>query len=209
MTQDQRTLRDFQRTMGDGAARLGEYYGLSPILGRTWGVLMASPQPVSLDELAQLVGAAKSSTSVAVRRLESARVVRRVRQKGDRRDHWVAVTDPAAILRDWLHTFIEREVASGLALLDVADTLLADADPDSFGPDGLDIVKKRVRNFRLATLAVKRTVQAILRGQGLFGDGGKRQSTDEDTGLVSRGAALAASAFSGLIGFGQPSERDD
>jgi DNA-binding transcriptional regulator GbsR (MarR family) len=86
-------------------------YGLSPLLGRLWGVLLLSPTPLGLEALASAVGAAKSTVSVSVRLLEHYRLVERHWRKGDRRDYYVARTDYLDILRDWYRLFGQYELA--------------------------------------------------------------------------------------------------
>jgi DNA-binding transcriptional regulator GbsR (MarR family) len=93
--------------------RAAAVYGLNPLLGRLYGMLFLSPEPLSLDELSELVGAAKSTVSVAIRGLETYRVVRREWRKGDRRDFYSARDDFPGMLQDWYLTFFQRELRYG------------------------------------------------------------------------------------------------
>lgn len=93
------------------AGRATAVYGLSPLLGRLWGVLLLSPAPLGLDALAAAVGAAKSTVSVSMRQLERYRLVERHWRKGDRRDYYAPRTDYLAILRDWYRLFGQHELA--------------------------------------------------------------------------------------------------
>jgi predicted transcriptional regulator len=90
-----------QEDYAELAGRATAVYGLSPLLGRLWGVLLLSPAPLGLDALAAAVGAAKSTVSVSMRQLERYRLVERHWRRGDRRDYYAARTDYLAILRDW------------------------------------------------------------------------------------------------------------
>jgi DNA-binding MarR family transcriptional regulator len=83
---------------------------MNPLLGRLYGVLFLAVEPVSLDELAERVGAAKSTVSVAVRKLVDARVVRRSWRKSDRRDFYTASTDPHQMMRDLLERYVRPEL---------------------------------------------------------------------------------------------------
>jgi DNA-binding transcriptional regulator GbsR (MarR family) len=94
----------------EGVARICDLYGITPLTGRLYASLFLSPEPVSLEELADRVGAAKSTVSVALRKLLSARVVRRQPTRGDRRDYYEAVTDPWAALSDWIRLFFTPEL---------------------------------------------------------------------------------------------------
>jgi len=85
-------------------------YGVPPSLGAAWGVLFASPHPLSLTEVAAAIGVAKSTASTSLRRLEHLRMVRRCRQPGERSDSYEALTDPQQMLRDWLERFVKPEL---------------------------------------------------------------------------------------------------
>lgn len=96
--------------MADGMARICRLYGVSPLAGRLHTALLLSPEPVSLEALCAAVGAAKSSVSVTLRKLESARVVRRLPPRRDRRDHYEAVGDPWAVLAEWSRFYFTPEL---------------------------------------------------------------------------------------------------
>ena len=104
-------FHDVQGAYAELAGRATAVYGLSPLLGRLWGVLLLSPAPLGLDALAAAVGAAKSTVSVSMRLLERYRLVERQWRRGDRRDYYAARTDYLAILRDWYRLFGQHELA--------------------------------------------------------------------------------------------------
>lgn len=76
--------------------RLGvilETDGLPRIAGRLFGVLILSPEPLSLDELARRLGVSKASVSVDARLLEQRGVLERVSLPGDRKDYYAMAPD--------------------------------------------------------------------------------------------------------------------
>src|SRR5215472_12222662 len=83
-------FEEMRRRYADLSGRATAVYGLSPLLSRLYGTLLLTPRPLSLDELAGAVGAAKSTVSAALRNLERYRLVRREWARGDRRDYYVA-----------------------------------------------------------------------------------------------------------------------
>jgi DNA-binding transcriptional regulator GbsR (MarR family) len=95
----------------DGVAGICRLYGINPMLGRVYAVLFASPEALSLGELCQRVGAAKSTISVVLRRLLSLRIVRRQARRSDRRDFYEVVSDLWAVLRDWNQSYFQPEMA--------------------------------------------------------------------------------------------------
>lgn len=105
---------DFRRASDEfhlGIARICRLYGLSPLLGHLYAELYLHDEPLALEVVAERVGAAKSTVSVALRKLLSARVVRRVQSRGDRRDLYEAIVDPWAIFADWSRLFLQPEIA--------------------------------------------------------------------------------------------------
>lgn len=106
MTELGKAARHFE----DGVARICGLYGVNPLAGRLFAVLFLSIEPVALEDLCARVSAAKSTVSVALRTLLSARVVRRLPRKSDRRDYYEAVADPWEILADWNRLFLQPEL---------------------------------------------------------------------------------------------------
>jgi len=73
-----------QRFIED-VARLLVPWGVPAVAARLYGYLLLSPHPVSLDEITDELGIAKSSASVAARLLESYTLARRHREAGTKR----------------------------------------------------------------------------------------------------------------------------
>jgi DNA-binding transcriptional regulator GbsR (MarR family) len=76
--------------------RLGiilEADGLPRIAGRLFGVLLLSPEPLSLDELAHRLDVSKASVSTDARLLEQRGVAERISRPGDRRDYYQMAPD--------------------------------------------------------------------------------------------------------------------
>lgn len=93
---------DVIHTIGERAEKLG----FSPIAGQIEGLLYLSRDPMSLDEMARRLEVSKASISTNVRLLERWRVVRRVYNRGTRRNFYQ--------LRGQLWE-IETEIAKTLA----------------------------------------------------------------------------------------------
>jgi DNA-binding transcriptional regulator GbsR (MarR family) len=67
--------------------------GFTRIGGRLFGHLLLADRPLSLDELADALGASKASVSTDARRLLDKGVVERSGRPGDRRDYWKIAPD--------------------------------------------------------------------------------------------------------------------
>ena len=128
--------------MEDGVAAICRLYGINPLLGRVYAVLFTSPEALSLGELCQRVGAAKSTTSVALRRLLSLRLVRRRSQRADRRDFYEVVSDLWAVLREWNQSYFQPEIA--MWQRSSADLARAFDAPDAPPPAACQILRDRL-----------------------------------------------------------------
>jgi DNA-binding transcriptional ArsR family regulator len=78
-------LTPVQRDFIDRLSALLVPMGMTPIEARVHALLIVLPEPVSLDEMVDLLGVAKSSASVAARELERHGVTVRVKEKGTKR----------------------------------------------------------------------------------------------------------------------------
>jgi DNA-binding MarR family transcriptional regulator len=68
--------------------------GFPRIAGRIFGLLIMCDEDLSLDEIAELVGASKASVSVNTRMMEEKGLIDRVSRSGDRRDYYKLSADP-------------------------------------------------------------------------------------------------------------------
>ncbi|MEZ4313635.1 MAG: hypothetical protein R3F14_36905 [Polyangiaceae bacterium] len=107
---DEPSFHEAAEELASGMARICRLYGVAPIVGRLYAALFVATRPLSLDELCERVGAAKSTTSVALQKLVRAHVARRLPPRGDRRDYFEAVTDPWAVIADWNRLYFTPEL---------------------------------------------------------------------------------------------------
>ncbi len=95
-------------------------YGLARIGGRVLGLLILADRPLTLDEMANTLGVARSSISTNVRVSVSSALVERVSFPGDRRDYYRVTADTwgRGIRASLEATVVMRRVAErGLAAL--------------------------------------------------------------------------------------------
>jgi DNA-binding transcriptional regulator GbsR (MarR family) len=76
---------DPRLAIADDVGRTYARYGLGLSVGRVFGLLLASNEPLSLDEIAEMLGISKSGASVATRDLERVGVLHRLGTPGSRR----------------------------------------------------------------------------------------------------------------------------
>jgi len=84
--------------VADDIGRTYARYGLPTSVGRVFGLLLASNEPLSLDEIALTLGISKSGASVAARDLE--RVANAFDALTDPEHHAKIVIDPPSTARD-------------------------------------------------------------------------------------------------------------
>lgn len=75
-------------------------YGLTPSVGRLYGLLYFQAEPMTLDEMKEELGMSKTSMSTSVRNLLELKMVEKVWKKGSRKDQYQAE-------EDWHQTFVD------------------------------------------------------------------------------------------------------
>jgi len=75
-------------------------YGVTPSVGRLWGLLYFQNQPMSLDGMKHELEMSKTSMSTSVRSLMDINMVDKVWVKGSRKDYY-------EVQEDWYQTFID------------------------------------------------------------------------------------------------------
>src|SRR5512146_713684 len=77
----------------DAWGAMGSLWGINRSVARVHALLMASEEPVSLDEIAERLQISKGNASMSLRELRTFGVVRQVEVPGDRRDFYVTEPD--------------------------------------------------------------------------------------------------------------------
>src|SRR5436190_22597490 len=109
-----------QESMLDGLGQLASYFGFSKVMGQLYGALMLSAEPLSLDDLVELLDISKASVSMNLRTLEHLGMVRQVwvKGRGDRRKFYEAETDFWQIISNILAGREMRDVERALHVMD-------------------------------------------------------------------------------------------
>ena len=96
-----------------------EVYGLSRSAGRVYGVLYFADAPLSIPELVEETGYAKSTISNVTRKLDRIGLVhRRSSEGGGRRVRFAAETELWFVIQDVLQQYLHREVIATQRTLD-------------------------------------------------------------------------------------------
>jgi DNA-binding transcriptional regulator GbsR (MarR family) len=108
-----------------------EVYGLSRSAGRIYGVLYFADEPLSIPELVEATGYAKSTVSNVTRKLTRIGLIRRRSSEGGgRRVQFRAEREIWFILQDVFQQYVHREIQATLRTIQRAEDQLPD-DIDS------------------------------------------------------------------------------
>lgn len=124
-------LIKFRDLMVEAAGEFAASLGLNPVLGQLYSLLYFSPNPLSLDEMTELIKMSKGNISVNIRVLENWDAVRKVWVKGSRKDYYQANRDLVGIVLNRLKIGLTTRLNKAAGLLNQAEALLIKANNDS------------------------------------------------------------------------------
>ncbi|WP_257298307.1 GbsR/MarR family transcriptional regulator [Haloarchaeobius sp. FL176] len=143
----------------DALARSADIYGLKQSYGRLYGTLYFAEEPLSLDELAEQSGYAKSTVSTAMSTLRRFHLVRRLSMPGEgKRAFFEAERDLWRVSREFLAQEVSREVNVMVEALGEAEAVLEGADGERAARD-----LERVRQLKRTYEHADRLVSALSR----------------------------------------------
>src|SRR5712691_3039078 len=106
---------------------LGGRWGVNRSVSQIHALLYLSDRPLTAEEIADLVGIARSNVSTSIKELMAWNLIRRVPIRGDRRDHFEAETDVWEVFLRVAAGRKEREIDPAVAVLRACS---ADAERD-------------------------------------------------------------------------------
>jgi DNA-binding transcriptional regulator GbsR (MarR family) len=155
------TLQAVRDSMIKGLGQLTDFFGFSPVMGHLYGALLMSPEPLSLDELEEIVGKSKASVSMNMHALERWGMVREVWVKGDRRKFYEGEGDLWRVVKTIIESRERREVGVAQDVLEenalrlkVAVSRLTDEERD-LAEHYLARVKDMQSFFRFAQMGLE------------------------------------------------------
>jgi DNA-binding transcriptional regulator GbsR (MarR family) len=125
MSEDDRAIA--RERVIESLEQSAEVYGLSRSAGRIYGVLYFAAEPLSIPELVEETGYAKSTISNVTRTLTRVGLIhRRSSEGGGRRVQYTAEREIWFILQDVLQQYIQREIQTTLRTVRRAEEQLPD-----------------------------------------------------------------------------------
>jgi DNA-binding transcriptional regulator GbsR (MarR family) len=113
-----------------GLGRLAGFFGFSEVMGRLYGFLLLSPEPLSLDDLAEGLRISKGSVSMNMRSLERWGMAKEVWVRGERKKYYMAESDMWTLIRNVLSGREMREVQLALQVLGESVQKLQEVESD-------------------------------------------------------------------------------
>jgi len=175
---------------------LGGQWGVNRSVAQIHALLYVSELPLTAEDIAAKLGMARSNVSNSLRELSGWKLIERVPVLGDRRDHYVAVTDVWEMVRRIAIGRKEREIDPAAAAL--ADCVKAVRSDPAVGPATLERLEEMkgfvVRASRwyeqMLTLPVARVSALMDMGSRIVGLlGGERRGTKTKGSGAERGDA--------------------
>jgi DNA-binding transcriptional regulator GbsR (MarR family) len=117
-------VQEFVLRWGD----LGGQWGVNRSVAQIQALLFLSDRPLTAEDIADVLGLARSNVSNSIRELIGWKLVRRVPMLGDRRDHYEAEADLWQILTRIAQGRKEREIDPAVAAIHKA-LAAAEGDP--------------------------------------------------------------------------------
>ncbi len=77
----------------DSWGAMGVLWGINRSMARVHALLIASDEPLSLDEIAEQLAISRGNASMCLKELRNWRVIQRVHKPGDRRDYYLPEQD--------------------------------------------------------------------------------------------------------------------
>jgi DNA-binding transcriptional regulator GbsR (MarR family) len=145
MDRDEKDI--LKRYMVDACVKVANSYGCCDAVGVLRGTLFLADRPISMDELVEETGYSKSTVSTNISTLERQGLVRRVIIPGDKRYHYIPVTDPDSLKKE-LITNMRQEMQVIIAAMNrTEEDLRASEHVSSASLEGID----RARRFYMQT----------------------------------------------------------
>jgi DNA-binding transcriptional regulator GbsR (MarR family) len=103
-------LEEIQNRFLESISRMSDDFGLNGFVAKLYGLLYLNAKPLSLDEIAEALGASKGNVSLNIRELENWGAVRKVWVKGSRKDYYEADPDIKKVLSNKLKSALEKRI---------------------------------------------------------------------------------------------------
>lgn len=155
------TVEDIRNDLIDTIGEISERYGLTRVAGLLEGLLLLSREPLSLDDMAERLEVSKGSVSTNVRLLERWKAVRRVFNRGDRKNYYELRGDLWEIETEIVTTIFKEELERFADHLARWERGLAEVEQGD--PDEKAFLAKRLEEMHEYLDAARHVLSLLLR----------------------------------------------
>lgn len=153
------SLARVRMEMIETCGRFCQVFGLPRSLGQIYGLLYLAPDPLSLDDIAELLGISKASASTGTRQLAAWGGIRQVWVPGERRDHFEVEPELGRLLRLGYTDFLKpRIIASQRRLEHMSETLGEDIAQGTITKEEHKLYSDRLKRF----LQLQKKMQQVM-----------------------------------------------
>lgn len=142
MSNDLEKLNEARDVLTSAIAQSMVIYGVTPSVGRIYGVLYFSNEPMSLDDIKEQVAMSKASVSNGMRELLETEMVTKVWKKGERKDHYLAEKDFLRNFNNYLTKKIRQERNLIMKAAEQTEPILEDISKNTKDSKAKDIAKQ-------------------------------------------------------------------
>jgi len=150
---DKEKIVEAERMMINTISETMDLYGVTPSVGRLYGMMYFKQKPMTLDEMKEELGMSKPSMSTSVRRLQDINIVQKVWQKGSRKDKFIAEQNFFNYFSSFFGMKWEREVNMFLTSIKNAQTKLNEVIENEEANETLR--ERALTNYKKLELAKK------------------------------------------------------
>jgi len=112
-------------------AKLGQIsddFGLNDFVAKLYGYLYLNARPLSLDEIAEALGASKGNVSINIRELEKWGAVRKIWVKGSRKDFYEAELDIKKVFLTKLKSAVQKRISEISSMTEEFNNIILSAN---------------------------------------------------------------------------------
>jgi DNA-binding transcriptional regulator GbsR (MarR family) len=118
----------------DACGRIAEFWGFTRTMGRAFGLLYLSREPLAQSEIQSRLGISAGSASMTLAALGRWGVVHKVWVRGQRREHYQSETDFWKMISGVLNERERREISAAVEVVGRAAAAARDAQAAGRGP---------------------------------------------------------------------------
>lgn len=149
-----RRSRDRSKSAQDLAietcGRIAQFWGFTRSMGRTFGLLYVSPEPLTQIEIQRRLRISAGNASMTLNALVKWRVVHKVEARGGRSEHYESETDFWKMISGVLNERERREIRDAIQTVRKAEALAREARKAAKGSDrkAADHLARRLARLR-------------------------------------------------------------